>query len=250
MKLKNKVALITGGGTGIGEGIAKLFAHEGAQVIISGRREGKLREAADAINAANAEVDGAPDVEIVALDVAEQAAVDEAVAQITSQHGKIDIVVNNAGVNIPDRGLDVLTPEVVDRLLRINATGTFNVIHAVLPQMRERQDGVLISVTSISGIRPSVVAGAAYSASKHAQSALTKSISLEEKDHGIRATVISPGEVNTPILDNRPVVPSDEHRAQILQPEDVAQAALLVATLHPRAHIAEIVIKPTTAAFV
>jgi NADP-dependent 3-hydroxy acid dehydrogenase YdfG len=123
------------------------------------------------------------------------------------------------------------------------------VIHAVLPDMRARRDGVIINVSSIAGVRPSMLGGAAYSASKHALSALTSVLGQEEKDNGIRATNLCPGEVNTPILDARPVKVSDEHKAQILQPEDVAAAVIFIATLPPRAHVPELIIKPTTQHF-
>ncbi|OUC07136.1 oxidoreductase, partial [Litorilinea aerophila] len=136
-----------------------------------------------------------------------------------------------------------------DYIMQVNATGAFNVIHAVLPQMRERRDGVIVNISSLAGVRASPLGGAAYSASKHALSALTRVIAIEEKDNGIRATNLCPGEVNTPILDDRPVPVSEEHRAQILQPEDVAAAVLFVATLPPRAHVPELYIKPTTQLF-
>ena len=115
--------------------------------------------------------------------------------------------------------------------------------------MRERGDGVVITVSSIAGVRASVIGGSSYSASKHGVRSLSLSTHLEEGPNGIRSCVICPGEVNTPILDRRPVVPPDDKRATMLQPEDVAQAALLVATLHPRASIPELVITPTNQAF-
>jgi NADP-dependent 3-hydroxy acid dehydrogenase YdfG len=99
-------------------------------------------------------------------------------------------------------------------------------------------------------VRAGTLGGAAYSASKHAMAALTRVIALEEKDNGIRATLLCPGEVNTPILDDRPVKVSDEHKAQILQPEDVAAAVMFIASLPPRVHIPELLIKPVTQFFV
>jgi NADP-dependent 3-hydroxy acid dehydrogenase YdfG len=116
--------------------------------------------------------------------------------------------------------------------------------------MRARKDGLIILISSLAGVRPSSLGGAAYSAAKHAANALIKVLSLEEKDNGIRATIIAPGEVNTPLLDERPVKVSEEHKARILQPEDVAAAALFVATLPARAHVPELLIKPVTQTFV
>lgn len=241
-QLQGKVAVITGGGTGIGQAVAETLAQAGAQVVIIGRRAEKLQETVDSIQAD-------PQPVYRALDVADQAAVAEALAEITATYGGVHILVNNAGVNVLKRKLAELSPEDWNYMMDVNATGAFNTIHAVLPQMRERKDGVIINVSSIAGVRPSVLGGAAYSASKHAMSALTTVLALEEKDNGIRATNLCPGEVNTPILDARPVKVSDEHKAQILQPSDVAAAVLFIATLHPRAHIPEMLIKPTTQAF-
>lgn len=142
-----------------------------------------------------------------------------------------------------------LTPEDWDRVMAINATGTFNCIRGVLPQMRERHDGVIINITSVAGMRTGLLGGVAYNASKFAASALGRTVGEEERDNGIRVTTIYPGEVETPILDDRPVPVSAEHRARILQPEDIAAAALMVACLPPRARVPELVITPTTQSF-
>ncbi len=242
MQLTGKVALITGGGTGIGAAIARVYAEAGAQVVITGRRAGKLQEVCAAIS-------NTLPVRHYAADVGEISQVNELVAWTNQTFGQIDILVNNAGTNVLERRMHQLTPAAWEQMLRINASGVFNTIHAVLPQMRARRDGLLITVSSIAGVRASVLAGAGYSASKHAVNALMKVIALEEKDNGIRSTIIAPGEVNTPILDERPIPVSDEHKARILQPVDVALAALFVASLPPRAHVPELLIKPTTQEF-
>ncbi|MBV7334908.1 SDR family oxidoreductase [Chloroflexi bacterium TSY] len=242
MRLRGKVVLITGGGTGVGRATAELFAAEGGQVIITGRREGKLEEVCRSI-------DSSPAVTHQVCDVSDRTQVIQCVEWIATQFGPVDIVVSNAGVNVPERRLDSLSAEDWRYIMDVNATGAYNVVEVVLPSMRERKDGVIISISSIAGIRASVLAGAAYSASKHAMTALSKVIGLEEGKNGIRATAIHPGEINTPILDDRPVAVSDERKAQILQSEDVAAAALFVATLPPRANIPELTIKPTIDSF-
>ena len=242
MRLEGKTALITGGGTGIGAAVAGAFAREGCQVAITGRREEKLAAVAVAIEAPHK-------VQLRAADVAERNQVDQLVNWCRESLGRVDILVNNAGVNVAQRRLEELSLEDWDTMMNINATAAFNLVHALLPSMRRRRDGVIISVSSIAGLRPSVLGGAAYSASKHAMTALTRVIGLEEREKGIRACVISPGEVETPILQDRPEPVSDEHRLRILQPEDVAAAVLFVATLHPRASVPELIIKPTTQAF-
>lgn len=237
MSLTGKVVLITGGGTGIGKAIAQAFAGAGAQVIITGRREAKLREVVEALT-------NTP-VRYRAADVADLAQVQALVQWVKDEVGPIDILINNAGMNVLARRIHQLQPADWARMLEVNTTGVFNTIYTVLPQMRERKDGLLLTISSIAGVRASVLAGAGYSASKHAVNALMNVIALEEKDNGIRSTVINPGEVNTPILDERPVPVTAEHKARILQPEDVAAAALFVALLPARAHVPELIIKPT-----
>mgnify|MGYP001060665821 CR=1 FL=1 len=237
MQLSGRVALITGGGTGIGAGIARAFAEAGAQVIIVGRRLEPLQETVAQI--------GSERVRPLALDVSDRAAVQQHIAALLQEYGKIDIVVNNAGINIPKRRMAELDAEDWDAVLEVNATGPFNVIHAVLPSMRERRDGLFITISSIAGYRPSVLGGAAYSASKSAVMALTQVLALEEAENGIRATNIYPGEVATPLLDKRAVPVTPEQRAKMLQPEDVAAAALFVACLPPRAAVPELMITPS-----
>jgi NADP-dependent 3-hydroxy acid dehydrogenase YdfG len=111
--------------------------------------------------------------------------------------------------------------------------------------MRERKNGLVVQIASIAAKRPSALAGIGYSASKFGQAALGYCVALEEGTHGVRSTVIHPGEVETPILDVRPVPVGAERRQQILQPEDVAAAVRFLVELNPRAHIVELIIKPT-----
>lgn len=235
MKLPEKVVLITGGGSGAGAAIARVCAREGARVVVIGREEAKLKVVCEAIGDA---------ATYFAADVTDRPRVSEVVDRVIADCGRIDVLVNNAGVNVVDRSLAKLTPENWDLQMDINVTGSFNLVHAVLPHMRQRGEGTIISISSLAGTHPSVLAGTAYSASKHAMSVLTKMVDLEESVNGIRATVISPGEINTPILDQRPVKVSDEHKARILQPEDIGEAVLYVASLPPRVCIPEMLIKP------
>lgn len=242
MQLKDKVALVTGGATGIGLAVARQFAAEGATVVICGRNRERLEAAALSIGGAGA-------VHPWPLDVTDRTRVGELVGKAIDRFGKIDILVNNAGVNVVERTMERIEPESWDYIMAVNATGAFNVAAEVLPHMRGRGDGLIVNVTSTAGCRASDLGGAAYSASKHAMDAFTKVVSLEEGHRGIRATVVAPGEVDTPLLEVRPVAVSDEHRAQILRPEDVAAAVLFVATLPPRAHVPELIIKPINQAF-
>ena len=130
--------------------------------------------------------------------------------------------------------------------MQANLDGAFYCIHAVLPAMLQRRDGVIINISSVAGKRASPLGGAAYAASKFGMSALGLCLAAEEKDSGIRVCNIYPGEVDTPILEHRPQPLNEEQRQKILQPEDVAAAVLFVATLPPRVSIPELVIKPTS----
>ncbi|MGC1276361.1 MAG: SDR family oxidoreductase [Planctomycetaceae bacterium] len=242
MNLSGRSAVVTGGGSGIGAAIALAFAAEGAEVMIAGRSAEKL--AAVVEDAEHGIVIPFP------CDVADRGQASNLIAHATERFGKVDILVNAAGVNMPKRMMADLAPADWDRLMAINATGTFNTIHAVLPQMRCRKDGVIINVNSTSGVRAGMLGGVAYNASKFAVSALTHSVAQEVKDEGIRLTNLCPGEVDTPILEHRPTPVSDEHRAKILQPEDIAAVALTIALLPPRANVVEVVVKPTIQAFV
>jgi NADP-dependent 3-hydroxy acid dehydrogenase YdfG len=139
----------------------------------------------------------------------------------------------------------VLEPADWDRMIATNLTGAFNLVHFVIPSMRANQNGLIVQIDSVSGKRASTLGGVGYSASKFGQAALGICIGREEGANGIRSTVIYPGEVNTPILDARPVPVAAERRAAILQPSDIAAAVRFLVELHPRASVPELVIKPT-----
>ncbi|MCA9039086.1 MAG: SDR family oxidoreductase [Planctomycetaceae bacterium] len=242
MSLREKTALVVGGGTGIGRAAALALAKAGAKVIVSGRREEPLREVVE-LN------EGPGEILTRAADLGDRQSTFDLVEWAEEQLGQIDIVVNSAGINVPKRSMEELSPEDWDLLINVNATGAYNLMHAVLPEMRKRGDGLIVNISSVAGIRASTLGGVAYSASKFAMAALGLTAALEDGHHGIRISNIYPGEVETPILDKRPVPVSAEHRARILQPEDVAAAVLLLAQLPARAHIPELTIKPTTQDF-
>jgi len=239
--LENKNVVVTGGGTGIGEACALALAKAGANVIVGGRRLEPLE---------NVVAQSEGKISCHVIDVADRESVSTFFNWSTEKLGQIDILVHCAGINCRERSMEVVSPEDWDRLMTVNATGAFNCMQAVLPQMRERQDGLIINICSVSGIRAALLGGVAYNASKFAMAALGTTVAQEEKDRGVRISTIYPGEVETPILDERPVPVSKEHRARILQPEDVAAAVLMISELPPRAHVQDLTIKPTTAAFV
>jgi NAD(P)-dependent dehydrogenase (short-subunit alcohol dehydrogenase family) len=240
MKLSGKQALVTGGGSGIGLGIARALAGGGARVAICGRREDVLRSAARSAD---------PPLLFHTVDVADRQSVAALFRWAAAELGNIDILVNSAGVNIKTRTMAEMTPEQWDTVLGVNVTGAYNCMREVLPQMRQRKDGLIINVSSISGLRATALGGVAYSASKFAMSALGTAVANEVGRAGIRVTNVYPGEVNTPILDHRPTPVTQEHKANILQPEDFADLIVAIAALPPRTHVCDVIIKPTRQEF-
>jgi len=239
--LKNCAVVVTGGASGIGLGVAKAFAEAGAKVCIGGRRKDAVDKAVESIQSSNnlaGQIFGHP------MDVSNREQVAAFFDWSTKTIGPTDILVQAAGVNIRNRAIDLMTPEEWDQVIAINATGAYNCMTAVLPSMRARKDGLIINISSVAGKRAIALGGVAYGASKFAMTALGTCVSNEVAGDGVRVTNVYPGEVNTPILDKRPVPVSDAHKAQILQPEDIAAMILAIAVLPPRAHVPEIVIKP------
>ena len=237
--LSEKVVWVTGAGSGIGLAGAKSLAEAGASVVMSGRRKEVLEPEAEKMRIRGFKVDIEP------LDVADKAAVETAAKNILSRHGTIDILLNSAGMNVPHRYWKNQTPAGWDEVIRTNLDGSFYTTHAVLPGMRKRKDGLVINISSWAGAYHTKMTGAAYNASKHAVIAMTETINMEEATNGIRACAICPAEVATPIMDHRPVPPSADDRAKMLQSEDLGATILFVARLPARACINQLIISPT-----
>jgi NADP-dependent 3-hydroxy acid dehydrogenase YdfG len=233
-QLQGKVAWITGGGSGIGLAGGIELARAGAHVVISGRSLETLKNAEKQVRAAGS-------CEAMPLDVSSKDDVARAAAKI----GRVDVLINSAGINSPRRNFHNVSLESWDQIVAINLSGMFYCVHAVLPGMRSRKDGLIINVSSWAGRYASTLTGPGYNATKHAVVALTESINMEECANGIRATSVLPGEVATPILEKRPVPPTPEVRAKMLQAEDLGRTILFIASLPPRACVNEIIISPT-----
>jgi NADP-dependent 3-hydroxy acid dehydrogenase YdfG len=237
--LSGKIAWITGAGSGIGQAAAVELATAGALAVISGRRSEALEETRGLVSAAGGQVEKMP------LDVAERKQVTHAVHEILERHGRIDVLVNCAGTNVPKRHWNELALESWEQVLGVNLNGAFYCTAAALPAMRERRDGVVINVSSWYGRYDGYLAGPAYNASKHALASMTASLNIEEGVNGIRGCVIYPGEVATSILKARPVPPSAEDQARMLQPADLARVVRFVAEAPPHVCLNEIVVSPT-----
>lgn len=238
LSLRNKTAIVTGAGSGIGEKTAEMLAADGASVVLVGRRLEPLQQVADRISAAG----GTARIHSADLTNGDQAA---AVAGFAlDELGRIDVLVNNAGFSSKVRSVRYVPPEEWDAVFKVNMEGVYRLTQAALPGMIERGDGTVITTSSMAALRPGILGGAPYSAAKAAVRAFSHHLNSELRDKGIRATVIVPGEVDTPILMGRPAVPDDEARRTMMQPEDVARCIHLAATLPQRTVIEELIVMP------
>src|SRR5271156_5990836 len=182
-----RVAWVTGGGSGIGEAGAEALAADGWTVVVSGRR----KEALDAVVAKITKAGG--NAEAIALDVSIAADVNKAAEQILAKHGRIDLLVNSAGVNVPKRSWADMELEGWDKLVEINLNGVLYCMRAVLPAMRKQKDGCIINGASWAGRHGSKMTGPAYTTTKHAVLALTHSFNMDECVNGFWAPSPPPG---------------------------------------------------------
>ena len=239
MGLNDKVCIITGGGSGIGRSAALMMAEAGAKVVLVGRTASKVESVRDEIEAAGGTAMA------LGLDVADYDGVMKMARDVLEEYGQIDVLVNNAGHSSHHRRLMTTTPEELQAVLESNVSGSVYCSQAVVPHMQERGTGTIINVSSMAGLTGSLLAGMAYSAAKAAVINFTAFLNNEYKNTGIRSSVVIPGEVDTPILDNRPIVPSGDARDTMVTAEDAAEAIFLIANLPQRACIPELIIRPT-----
>lgn len=232
-KLTGKRVWITGGGTGIGAGSAIALARSGAEVVVSGRRLPPLQAVVATIT------ENGGKARAVTLDVGDAGSV--AAADI----GKVDILLANAGLNVPKRALRDLSVEDWNLVVNVNLNGVFHAVHNVLPGMRAAGGGTIILIASWAGRYATRLTGASYNATKRAVLALNETINDEEGGNGIRSTVIMPGEVATDILMARPVPPTKQDMERMLQVDDLAETVRFVAEMPAHVCMNEILISPT-----
>ena len=241
MTLQGKVAWITGGGSGIGLAGAIELAQAGCRVVISGRDAAKLAAAVR-----QAEAQGAPPgaLSTAPLDVADSVAVAQVAQELQARQGRVDILVNSAGINFRKRYWSETDSATFNQVVGVNLNGAMACTLAVLPGMRARREGTVINVASFAGWHYGYLTGPAYTASKAALMALSHAFNIEEGINGLRATSLCPGEVATPILQQRPVVPSAEEMARMLQEQDMGRTIRFIAEMPAHVCINELVISP------
>ncbi|HEX3993768.1 MAG TPA: SDR family oxidoreductase, partial [Acetobacteraceae bacterium] len=193
-----------------------------------------------------AEITAAGGVAVANYDSVADAAGAEAIIACAARHfGRLDILVNNAGVNIVDRHWDKLTPENIEYMVQGNLTAALYCVTVALPFMRAQQDGVIIHTASMAGRFIGGVSGPIYVAAKHGIVAMSHGLNMEECVNGIRSTVFLPGEVATPILDQRPNPVGPEVRAKMVQPADCGDLIRYIANLPKHVVMNEVHLAPT-----
>ncbi len=229
MRLEGKVAIVTGGGSGIGRAAAELFAREGAKVVVADYKAATGKEAMRAIKDAGGEA------VFVEVDVSDSAQVEQMVQAALDAYGGIDILFNNAGVLIFGTILDT-EEEAWNRLMSINLTGTFLCSKAVLPHMIERGGGSIVNVTSSTGAHDAAGNSAAYVASKGGVALLTRAMAIDHAADKVRVNAIAPGPTDTPMLrDNFSPEALEAFAAtfpmkRLGRPEELANAVLFLAS--------------------
>lgn len=235
-QLDGKVAIITGAGTGIGLGIARAFAREGAQLVLASRNEQNLRAAAESIRVA-----GEPEALVVPTDVADEQAVIALFSRTEEAFGRLDILINNSGVF--DGGpIEHLSLQTWRHVMDVNVTGPFLCIRAAMPIMKRQQAGRIINIGSISAQMPRMEA-APYATSKHAIVGLTKAAALEGRAHGVVVSCLHPGNVMTERRSSDDELPNAE---PMMTPDELATVVLTMAALPPHVNMLESIVLPTT----
>jgi NADP-dependent 3-hydroxy acid dehydrogenase YdfG len=186
----------------------------------------------------------APQILTCTADVTDRVQVDRLVATTLERLQAIDLLVYAAGTNVPQRALNVLSPDTWDSVLAVNLTGAYNCTRSVLPAMRARSNGMIIYISS-AAVRAPDLSGVSYQASKHGLSGLAHGTRLEEKLNGIRTSTIFLGLCRTEMINRRPVPTPEEVLRNALEPEDVAEAVLAIAQLHPRVAVPEMDLLPS-----
>jgi NADP-dependent 3-hydroxy acid dehydrogenase YdfG len=234
----NNTAVITGAGSGVGQSTALKLAALGWNVALVGRRAEALQET---VNLAG---DAGSRCRIYPTDIGQPGAVSSMAERVLQEFGEVGVLVNAAGTNVPNRSLEVLTLADYTAMMDANLHGAYYSAQAFLPGMRARGSGTIVNIVSDAGKQASPKAGPAYAMSKFGLAGLTQSINAEERARGIRAIAIFPGDIDTPLLDRRPVVPDAAARARMMKAEDIADCAVFCLSLPSRVIVEEMIVRP------
>ncbi len=231
--LSGQIAVVTGGGRGIGAAIAGGLARLGASVIVSGRTPAPLDQTVQTITREGHRA------EAFACDVTSPESVQRLAEHVQNKFGRLDVLVNNAGIGGFATPLHQLPIEDWDRILNTNLRGVFYTIRALAPVMIARKSGHIVNISSLAG-KNALPSGAAYAASKWGLNGLSYSVAEELRAHNIRVAVICPGSTNTELSPH-----AGKDPARMLQPEDVAHVVEMLVTQSPRSFASEVLLRPT-----
>ena len=233
--MEEKVTIIMGASSGMGEACARLLVRSGHRVVLAARSREKLERLAAELGRKAAPF---------AADAGRREDVDRLIRFAESTEGRVDHLFYFAGTNIPQRSIETLAETDWEMMLRTNLSGAFHCTQAVLPLMRRQKQGLIAYVSSIAA-KTADLSGVSYQASKRGLSGLAQGTFQEEKQNGVRTSVLFPGFTDTPLALKRPTPTPAETLALALKPEDVAEACLFLVSLPPRAYVPELVILPT-----
>jgi NAD(P)-dependent dehydrogenase (short-subunit alcohol dehydrogenase family) len=231
--LTGKIAVVTGGGRGIGRAIAERLARMGASTIVCGRSQKTLEAAAQAITSAGGRC------EAVICDVSQLSSVEALAARVEKSFGRTDILVNNAGVGDFSRPLHQLSPDDWDRIVNTNLRGVFYTIRCFAPMMIQAGHGDIINISSIAG-KNALPNGAAYAASKWGLNGLSYSVAEELRRYDIRVSVVCPGSTQSELSPH-----PGKDSLKMLLPSDVAHVVAMLVTQAPQSFASEVVLRPT-----
>lgn len=239
--MSTRTIWITGAGTGIGRASVIALAKAGHRLVLTGRRSAPLEESAGLAKVAK------PGAELTVMpgDLSKRAEAEAIVAAIKRKHDRLDVVVGAAGVNVTKRMWSELTAADMDYLLDGNLRNQMYTVAAALPLMRAQKDGLFVIISSVAGRSVGGLSGPMYTTTKHGLTALSHSINVEECVNGIRACAVHPGEVDTPMLAQRPKKLTADELAKVLKPEDVADVVRYVVDTPAHVCLNEIWVTPT-----
>ena len=237
--LKGKSVILTGAGSGIGKVTAKMLGEQGANVFVVGRRENLLKESVKEIE--NAGGKGA----FLSADLEDGDSAANVAEEAIKEFGNIQYLVNNAGHSSKVRSMRYVKKDDWQSVFNVNVEGVYRLTQAILPNMIENGGGTVVTISSMAAINPGLMGGVPYSSAKAAVAAMMTAMRQELREHGIRSCTIYPAEVDTPILDNRPLPPDAQARATMMMPEDIAETILLCMRKPHRTIVQDVIVSPT-----
>jgi len=231
--LDNKVAVVTGGGRGIGAAIASKLAGLGASVVVCGRTRGVIEATSKSISPSGLKASA------VECDVTNLRSVESLAQHVESNFGRLDVLINNSGIGSFKNPLHTLPPDEWDKVLNTNLRGVYYCIRSFVPLMIRSGGGHIVNISSLAGKNP-LPNGAAYAASKWGLNGLSYSVAEELRVHNIRVSVVCPGSTNTDLSPHE-----GKDTAKMLQPDDVAHVVEMLVTQESRSFASEVLLRPT-----